>query len=826
MSYSNYDDVLDQMRDGGLLLDGRDLPLHIGRMRRVRIEGERERKGWYIIHELSMDGGDMVLVGSFGIWRGLDNGACKIELRKRELSKEQREALRVRLAEDRKRAKAQREREQQRAALRAFNAWRQCTPTWTRDGAEIATNSYLEKKGLGAAGAHGARFSPTGALVIPMMDTKQRVYGLQFIYPRDTHKEQIERNEGKDKKFWPAGLAKQGHFFLMGPSPDVAGVVIVTEGYATGVQLLEATPKIPVAVCFDAGNMQLVGEALRKHYRRTKILFAADDDAFGKCPNCKKLTPQPAPTCVHCGGDTRKLQNAGVTAAELSTLAVPESAWAAPRFADADARRMAALHSGKKITDWNDLALIESPRSVAVQIEDRLRELKWVAAESSAPTRPDGEAGQPPQVFTLETLLSNYTLIYGTETVFDHHLARILTLSSLRAAAKKENVRAWLEDARRRMVLPEEVGFDPAGANKSIKCNLWRGWPTTPKQGRCDRILELLEWLCSLQEEGEAREVYHWILKWLAYPIQNPGAKMQTAVLMHGTEGAGKNKFFGVVREIYGRYGGIFGQTELESQFNGWASGKLFMIGNEVVTRVELYHQQGRLKNMVTENEWQVNEKNLPARMEHNHCNFVFFSNRIDIAKLDREDRRYCVVWTPPALGEEFYREVAAEISSGGVEALHHHLLTLDVGDFSEHTKPPVTRAKRELIELGMDSTERFWLAWVEGDLPVPCCPCTAQDLYAVYQRWGRAEGVPKLAQLNTLIGTLGKKPGVEHGPMNYYPNTYYRASEVVKSRILMPPLEMIPKQYRKDGIKTKTQYLTDCIVTFRQKMEGFGEND
>jgi putative DNA primase/helicase len=273
--------------------------------------------------------------------------------------------------------------------------------------------------------------------------------------------------------------------------------------------------------------------------------------------------------------------------------------------------------------------------------------------------------------------------------------------------------------------------------------------------------MDLGEYLCN-GNPAQQRELWDWLLHWLAYPIQNPGAKMATAILMHGPEGTGKNTFFGAIRRIYGRYGTQFSQVEVESNFNGWASGKLFAIGNEVVSRAELYHIQGRLKSMVTEPEWIINEKMLPARAEQNHCNFVFFSNRIDIAKLDRGDRRYCVIWTPPALDDGFYQEVSAEMRAGGVEALHHHLLHMDLGDFGPHAKPPMTSAKEDLVELGMDSTERFFRDWLAGDIPdLPAVACLSDDLYSAYRTWCQREGVGRSAQKQTLLTAVGKRPGV-----------------------------------------------------------------
>ena len=79
----------------------------------------------------------------------------------------------------------------------------------------IGDSAYLSRKGVQA---HGVRFSGRGNLVIPMCDAGGSVHGLQVIYGT--------KKNGRDKDFWPAGLAKQGHFFLCGPSPS-GGVLLI-----------------------------------------------------------------------------------------------------------------------------------------------------------------------------------------------------------------------------------------------------------------------------------------------------------------------------------------------------------------------------------------------------------------------------------------------------------------------------------------------------------------------------------------------------------------------------------------------------------------------
>ncbi|HLL19628.1 MAG TPA: DNA primase, partial [Rubrivivax sp.] len=165
---ANYEDVLGQLRDAGLLVD----TLQTGRMVRCKVEGDREKRGWYSLHELQVTGGDLLIVGTYGVWRGNDSGTQKVELRKRdrEFSDEQRAALKRRLAEDRSRADAERQRTAKAAARRAMLMWARLAP----DG----DSPYLAGK---AVGAHGLRFTPNGSAVLPLLDAAGQLHGLQFL---------------------------------------------------------------------------------------------------------------------------------------------------------------------------------------------------------------------------------------------------------------------------------------------------------------------------------------------------------------------------------------------------------------------------------------------------------------------------------------------------------------------------------------------------------------------------------------------------------------------------------------------------------------------
>lgn len=707
----NYDDVVAQLLGAGLLIDG----LEIGRLRRCRTEGSTERRGWYHLHEMRLDNGSDLIVGSYGIWQGTNNNATKITLQKTVLSAEQRESLAVRLAEDKKRAEIARKADADRAAVKAQATWKRCTPTGDCD--------YLHKKGVQG---HGVRYSHNGAMVVPMLDVTGKIHGLQVI----RGKQHSTNSRKRDKEYWPAGVRTKAHFHLLGMP---GSILLVAEGYATAASLFEATG-LPVAVAFDAGNLAHVAAALRSRYKDAHIMICADDDAFST-------------------------GNPGVTSASAAAMQVG-GAWVVPIFADEPARRLAFETSQQKLTDFNDLHALEGLHVVRVQIEARLSALNWRAATARAAQSTgggDAVAAQSPlrTVESTEELLERFSLVFAQKsTVFDHQEHALVAMQDMRDLCTERNVsKGWIESPERKIVRISEVGFDPAGTDPQIKCNLWAGWPTVPKAGSCEALIDLLRYMCG--GDKNANELFTFVLRWLAYPIQHPGAKLKTTLVIHGPQGTGKNMFFEAVMAIYGQYGRIIDQSAVEDKFNDYASKKLFLIADEVVARSDLYHIKNKLKAFIT-GEWiRINPKNMGAYDERNHVNMVFLSNESMPVVLEEDDRRHVVIWTPEKLSPAFYRDVQTEIENGGVAALHDYLLHLDLGDFHPATLPPMTNAKRELIDLSLDSPSKFFHAFESGDIagfparnaPKLLTPALSLDMYELYQHWCGAVGLKALNQ-------------------------------------------------------------------------------
>jgi hypothetical protein len=389
--------------------------------------------------------------------------------------------------------------------------------------------------------------------------------------------------------------------------------------------------------------------------------------------------------------------------------------------------------------------------------------------KSAEPKARRRREGPPPEWIAHTTRLTrSFALIYGTDTVFDGDERMLIRIGALRHAYGRA-VKAWLESPGRKTIKQDDVVFDPKDPKRAW--NLFGGLPGEPKPGRHNLILELVDYLC-----GGNAAVRDWVLNWIAYPLQRVGSKMATAIVMRGPQGGGKNMLWECVRDIYGSYGGMITQTELESQYNDYMSAKLFIIGNEVLSRRERWQLGGKLKNLVTEAQVPIQAKYMPTRLESNCCNLVFLSNDLLPVPLEEGDRRYLVVDAPQPHpdGAAFYTSVAEQIADGGRASFHDYLLNRDLAGFGPHSKPLRTDAFQEALELSLSPSELFARRWKAGELSVmqhedpfatehsqTIWAGTCEDLYALFRKWCEREGERHVDTQTRFARTL-KDKGLE----------------------------------------------------------------
>lgn len=329
-----------------------------------------------------------------------------------------------------------------------------------------------------------------------------------------------------------------------------------------------------------------------------------------------------------------------------------------------------------------------------------------------------------------------YVYIDGTKDVWDREKKRRIAEGALKMALG-EFYPMWLNSPERRVVDVDHIVFDPTMTkDPTVYINTFDGLPLEPVDdpAACKNLRWLISFLCNGDEAAT-----QWLARWLAYPLQHLGAKMDTAVLMHSTmEGSGKSLLFAdTFGQLYGQYAATVGQTQLESNFNAWQSRKMWAVFEEVVSRDQRYNQVGKIKHLVTGKTVRMESKFINGWEEANHMNAVFLSNEILPWPISESDRRMLVMWPMETLPVERQKAIGHELENGGVAALYGWLLTVDLGDFNQRTRPPSTDARERLVALSRAGWQTFLALWRTNELGSGMWgPCLSSDIYALFLEW------------------------------------------------------------------------------------------
>jgi putative DNA primase/helicase len=771
---NSLDDVISQMAARGLHVPPSvDLRHAFTRYVRFRPEHDKRNKksAWVRLFEFKAQSGRVYISGAYGN----RNDKWEVEASDAGWTPADRQAHADARAAAAKLAAAERAQEAETAADKA----RRFGGRATRLEPGTICHPYLEKKRVGA---YGVRIGFNDRLLVPLADVQGAVQGLQYISPLG-------------EKLFGSGTAKEGKSHLLGELKEGVPLLAFGEGYATCASVHMAMGW-PVVCCFDAGNLAPVVSEYRRLYPDLEFVVLADDDRF----LLQRLSERLARHGIVCTPDELRLSMdrdwqipdgpdvvllAGWKGDAVGTMRIEgtlrvgdsEQAVLIENAGQAKAHAAAKKHRARvltpffadresKHTDWNDLHCTVGLEGVAEQLRTAMDAPPEKPRANARAQRDDKGAGKggkktgpPPGREGDMPFVERFTLIYGTTTIWDAQTREIVRLEALKVAFGR-SIDWWLAQEDRRMVMQDHVVFDPSGlCTGEGWVNLFDKLPLVPKPGKCDLIISHIYNLC-----GENDALFHWVLSWLAYPLQHPGAKMRTAIVLHGrTEGTGKSKLGEIMRRIYGRYCTSVGQAELQRDFNDWISAKLFVLCEEVVSRADRAHHQGMLQALITQPTVQVNTKNMPIREEANHANFMFYSNQQVPVLLNPTDRRYTVIKVEQVQAPGYFEALDAELAAGGAEAFYAYLLAYDCEGFNEYSKPFENKDRLHLITLGMSPDQRFIHFWTLGHAGVPFCCCAAGDLYVAFKAWCRTNGerfVPTQTSFGRTVSEMLERMG------------------------------------------------------------------
>jgi Family of unknown function (DUF5906) len=281
----------------------------------------------------------------------------------------------------------------------------------------------------------------------------------------------------------------------------------------------------------------------------------------------------------------------------------------------------------------------------------------------------------------------------------------------------------------------------------SVKAvNLWRPSAIKPRRDVAAADIGLwLELVTALFGPEGVPEREHF-LDWQAFVLQNPGKKIGHALVIVGGQGVGKDSVLTPFFEAIGQHNvAAIDTAAIAGQWTYFLKCQVVYV-QEVITygRRDLYNyvkpfisgQRTRLT---------VNEKGLRQFFVANHQNWIMSSNHDNALSLEDDDRRFWVhrVLADEPPRDEFFDRLYAWFDRGGIEAVSGWLLQRDVSGFNPMARPPMTAAKREMLDQSQPAPVRWFRGrFVDGEALHGRTIMTTNDLVRLAETdWGAPEG-------------------------------------------------------------------------------------
>ena len=260
------------------------------------------------------------------------------------------------------------------------------------------------------------------------------------------------------------------------------------------------------------------------------------------------------------------------------------------------------------------------------------------------------------------------------------------------------------------------VDFDPTGTSGN-KLNLWVGPTIIPKAGGWKLISTfLLMVICGGDEKH-----YQYLVCYIAHALQRPGEKPGVMIILLGGQGIGKGTLARILHIIWGATFYQVGQADaITGNFNAILERTFIIFMDEALFAGD-HKASDTLKSLVTEPVIHINEKYQPARQTASFHRFFVGSNADHLKATDRDDRRDFTLRVSEAHrnDHEYWNALYAEISGGGVAAMVHDLLAMDLSGFNVRAKPNTKELLQQKI-LSLKDIPRWWYdSLYSGDLSI-----------------------------------------------------------------------------------------------------------
>ena len=212
---------------------------------------------------------------------------------------------------------------------------------------------------------------------------------------------------------------------------------------------------------------------------------------------------------------------------------------------------------------------------------------------------------------------------------------------------------------------------------------------------------------------NESAHIYEYLIRWVAYIVQNPGKITETAIVLKGDQGVGKNRFTDTICQMLVCYSApnVVDIKEITGKNNQIIEGKMLIVLNEMRNYGESKVANfDTLKSRITDKTVRITQTGCPAHDIENSANYIFVSNHPHPIHIEAGDRRYVVIdCSSRHKGDfAFWEDLVHSIEQPG---FYDNLLTFflhaDINGFNPREFPH-TEARRSIISLGFDTVQEW----------------------------------------------------------------------------------------------------------------------
>jgi hypothetical protein len=238
----------------------------------------------------------------------------------------------------------------------------------------------------------------------------------------------------------------------------------------------------------------------------------------------------------------------------------------------------------------------------------------------------------------------------------------------------------WLghRDRRQHAGVVFMPGIAPGGEVNDC-LNLWRGWGVNPVPGDWSLIREHIEEVIAGGNPGAAE----YVIRWIAWSIQNPAKPAEAALVLIGSKGTGKGTLGRALQRIFSQEHTYQASSseDLVGRFSGHLQACILFIADEAQWGDRQKACVGRLQSMITEATLVIEPKGIERFQIRNMLHVIMLAEPGWVIPAGPHERRYAAleVSNIRQRDREYFKRLHHQIDNGGAEAMFAELGGVDL---------------------------------------------------------------------------------------------------------------------------------------------------